>query len=138
MPFLPPLRPIRIHGLADALAAVEAARSLGLPSLTLVAGGYGGASWLLGIAARAAAEHPDIAIIPVLDCGDRAGEAQAALAAGMPHILFTGPAEAERRLAAIGAGLGATVTDGLPPAYDPRGARDPRSACRAWLSSTPD
>lgn len=133
----PLLRPIRIHGLADALAAVEAAQSLDRPSLALVAGGYGGASWLLGIAARATAEHPGVAIIPVLDCGDRAGEAQAALAAGMRHILFTGPAEAERRLTAIAAGLGATVTAVLPAAYDPRGAGDPRSACRSWLSSIP-
>jgi len=131
-------RPIRIHGLADARAAADAAQALGLTSLTLVAAGYGGASWLRGITARVATEHPSLAITAMLDCGDRPGEAQAALAAGMRHILFTGHPEAERRLSAIAAALGAIVPPALPPVFDPRNARDPRAACRSWLSSTSD
>ncbi|MBP2227012.1 hypothetical protein J2847_000279 [Azospirillum agricola] len=130
----PPSRPIRIHGLDDALAAAAAARALGLP-LTLVAGGYGGALWLLGIAAAVERRCPGVAVTAVLDCGDRAGEAQGALAAGIRHALFTGPPETAVRLAAIAAGHGATLLTALPPALDPRGIRNREAACRAWLSS---
>jgi len=137
MTVVPQTRPIRIHGLADARAAGAAAAALGLP-LTLVAGSYGGAPWLLSIVGRVARAHPGLTVAAVLDCGDRAGEAQGALAAGVPHALFTGRDDVAIRLAALAAGYGATLLTALPPVFDPRGTRDPEAACRAWLSSQPD
>lgn len=129
-------RPIRVHGLADARAAAMAADNLGLP-LTLMAGGYGGAPWLMGIMARVASEYPTLRVSGLLDCDDRAGEAQAALAAGMSGILFTGPPGVAARLAVIAVARGAVVLTDRPPALDPRGHRDPVAACRTWLSASP-
>lgn len=124
---------MRVHGLAEACAALEAAAGLGVP-VTLVGPPGGGALWLLRMVEAARAAVPAAVCTVVHDCGDRAGEAQGALAAGARHVLFTGPPEVAARLAAVSEACGAVLLTALPPALDPRGARDPAAACRAWLA----
>ncbi len=129
-------RPIRIHGLAEARAACAAAAELGVPLLLVsapAAAAHAGALWFRTVAARAAAEFPTLPLITVLDCADRAGDAQGALAAGVEAILFTGPALVGVKLAEIAAARGAVVLTTLPKALDLRGVRNQVAACRDWL-----
>ncbi len=111
------LRPILVRGLADAQAAAAGAESAGV-ALTLMAPPAGGALWLLGLIGRVRQAHPTLEVTGLLDCSDRAGEAQGALAAGVPALLFTGGREAADRLAAIAATRGAVLLTACPPLLD--------------------
>jgi hypothetical protein len=133
-------RPILIRNLGDALAAAQAAGSAGT-GLTLMAPPAGGALWLLGVVERVRRSHPALALTGLLDCGDRAGEAQGALAAGVPALLFTGHPQAAIRLSAIAAARGATLLTACPPQLDlaaeSRGSTHPdrlEALCRGWLT----
>ncbi|WP_376958668.1 hypothetical protein ABNQ39_02500 [Azospirillum sp. A26] len=135
-----PARPILIRSLGDALAAARAAESAGT-ALTLMAPSAGGALWLLGVLERVRRSQPGVASTGLLDCGDRAGEAQGALAAGVPALLFTGHPQAADRLAAIAAAQGATLLTRCPPLLDlaaeGRGtdrAERLEALCRDWLA----
>lgn len=133
-------RPIRIHGLPDARAACAAAAELGVPVLLVsapAASAHAGALWFRDVAARAAAEFPTVAVTAVLDCADRAGDAQGALASGLRTVLFTGRAEVAERLADIARARGATLLTGILPALDLRSVRDRDAACREWLGGGP-
>jgi DNA-binding transcriptional LysR family regulator len=140
----PPFRPILIRGLDDALAAAAAADSTGNP-LVLMAPPAAGALWLRGVVERVRGAHPGLEVAGLLDCGDRAGETQGALAAGLQLVLFTGRPDMADRLSAIAAARGAALLTRCPPALDlaattsPEG-RGPRRAaalealCSEWLS----
>ncbi|WP_448203369.1 hypothetical protein [Azospirillum sp. sgz302134] len=109
---------------------------MGVPLLLVsapAAAAHAGALWFRTVAARAAAEFPTLPLITVLDCADRAGDAQGALAAGVEAILFTGPALVGVKLAEIAAARGAVVLTTLPKALDLRGVRNQVAACRDWL-----
>ena len=125
-------RPVRVHGLADARVALAAAADLGRTAV-LVGSAAGGALWFRRLVEAARAEVPAAEVVAVLDCADRAGGAQGALAAGVRHVLFTGREDVAARLADIAAQSGAAVLTDLPDALDLRGARDPHAACRAWM-----
>jgi hypothetical protein len=57
--------------------------------------------------------------LAVLDCGDDAGAAQAAIRAGIEAIVFTGPDSVVRRLGDIAAARGCRVLTERPqPAHD--------------------
>ncbi|BAI71605.1 hypothetical protein AZL_009670 [Azospirillum sp. B510] len=140
----PPFRPILVRGLADALAAAAAAESTGT-ELVLMAPPAGGALWLLGLMDRVRRAHPTLEVTGLLDCGDRAGEAQAALAAGVPGLLFSGRPEAARRLAAIAETGGARLLTVRPPLLDlspladaggdgSHGPGPVEALCRDWLA----
>lgn len=144
----PPLRPILVSGLDDALiaagVAAAAGDSAGTP-LVLMAPPAAGGAWLCGLVDRVRKAHPGLEVAGLLDCGDRAGEAQAALAAGLPLVLFTGRAEAAGRLAAIAAARGAALLTRCPPVLDlaahasAEGRSRSRAAalealCRGWLA----
>lgn len=131
-----PAPAVLVHGLADALAALAAAAECGLPVTLLSApsaAAHGGVLWFLGVAELARRRHPGAACTAVLDCDDRAGDAQGALAAGAAAILFTGPAAVATRLEAIAVQRGAIVLTRRPAALDLTGVRNRTSACRAWL-----
>lgn len=128
-----------IRNLGDALAAARAAESAGT-GLTLMAPPAGGALWLLGVLERVRKSHPGLASTGLLDCGDRTGEAQGALAAGVPGLLFTGNPRAADRLAAIAVARGAVLLTRRPPLLDiaaeSRGsdrAERLEALCRDWL-----
>lgn len=140
----PPFRPVLIRGLDDALPAAAAADSAGTP-LVLMAPPAAGALWLRGVVERVGKAHPELEVTGLLDCGDRAGEAQGALAAGLRLVLFTGRPDMADRLAAIAAARGAALLTRCPAILDLAAAtsaegRDRRSAaalealCRGWLA----
>jgi hypothetical protein len=131
-------RPIRVHSLAEARAACAAAAECGVPLLLVsapAASAHAGALWFQDVVRRAAAEFPNVSLTAVLDCADRAGDAQAALAAGVHAILFTGPVSVAERLADIAAQRGAILLTDRPSALDLRDAGRMEEACRAWLSN---
>ena len=99
------------------------------------AAAYAGAGWFKALAGRGAAEFPDVPLTAILDCGDRAGDALAALNAGLRHIVFTGHPKSAAGLAAIADGLGATVHAVRPESYDLLNAADPFFAARRWCEA---
>jgi hypothetical protein len=128
---------IIIHSLADARAALAAARALNVP-VTLVsaegAGGYAGASWFKALIDAAAGEFPAVALTAVLDCADEPGTALNALRHGIKRLRFTGAAAPRRRLKDIAHELGAEIETGkAPQALDLLDQPDPEKAARAYL-----
>jgi hypothetical protein len=97
---------IVIHCAAHAVAALTAAATAER-SVTLLsaadAGIYAGPGWWREVIAAARAAAPAAQCAAVLDCGDEAGAAQAAIRAGVEVIVFTGPADVAARLADIAA-----------------------------------
>ncbi|ANC93055.1 hypothetical protein A6A40_03340 [Azospirillum humicireducens] len=113
----PQCRPILIRGLDDALAAAAAVGSTGMP-LVLMAPPAAGALWLNGVVERVRKAHPELEVTGLLDCGDRAGEAQAALASGSRLVLFTGRPDMADRLAAIAVARGGVLLTKCPAILD--------------------
>jgi len=129
-------RAVIIHELAHARAALAAAAALGTGVALWSAPGAAaaaGAGWFDAVVRLAAAGQPDAAVTAVLDCHDRADLAQAALRQGVPHVCYSGPTAAARRLADIAEQYGATLHRRRPPALDLLYCDAPESACRKWL-----
>ncbi|HWB51233.1 MAG TPA: hypothetical protein VG651_19125 [Stellaceae bacterium] len=80
------------------------------------AGIYAGAGWFTALADAARAAVPDARVSAILDCGDDAGAAQAALRAGVAAIVFTGRPDVAERLAGIAASRGARLLTRRPVA----------------------
>jgi hypothetical protein len=111
-----------VHGLAHAVAALEAAAEAGRPVTLLSAadaGIAGGPGWWREMIAAAREVVPQAQCVSLLDCGDDAGAAQGAIRAGVEAIVFTGREDVALRLADIArqrdAGL---VTKRPEPALD--------------------
>ena len=127
-----------VHSLAEACAALAAARAVGRV-VTLAsapgAGGYAGAGWFRALVECAAGEVPGAGGDAILDCAAEAGTVLAALRAGMKRLRFTGSEAAASRLAEIAAAQGARLTRAaLAPALDLAGCAAPEAACRAFLA----
>jgi hypothetical protein len=71
----------------------------------------------------------------VVDCGDDAGLAMAALRTGCRRLAFSGPAAVSQRLAEMAAEVGAWYRHEVevPPVLCLSPDDDARSRCRAWL-----
>jgi len=113
---------IVVHSLTHAVAALTAAAEAGRPVILASApeaGIYGGPGWFREMiaAAREAAPAPHSTML--LDCGDDAGAAQAAIRAGIEAIVFTGRADVAGRLADIAGRRGVRLlTERLALALD--------------------
>jgi acyl-CoA reductase-like NAD-dependent aldehyde dehydrogenase len=108
-----------IHSQAHAVAALAAAAEAGRPVILASApdaGIYGGPGWWGGLIAGARAAVPTGQAAALLDCGDDAGAAQAAIRAGIEAIVFTGPAEVARRLVDIARQRGCRLVHERPAA----------------------
>jgi len=95
---------IVVHSLGHAVAALQAAAEAGKPVLLLSAVNAGlsaGAGWWREAVAAARDLVPSATVDALLDCGDDAGAAQAALREGVEAIVFCGPDEVRERLADI-------------------------------------
>ena len=95
---------IVVHSLAHAVAALEAAAAADRNVVLLSAadaGVYAGAGWWKALIDAARDAAPQARFTEILDCGDDAGAAQAALRTGVSAIIFTGRADVAERLAAI-------------------------------------
>ena len=131
-------RVILFHSLAHARAALAAAAERGV-AVTLQsapgAAAYAGAGYLKAIADQAAAEHADVAVTAVIDCGADAGIAMAALRAGWRTVRFSGSAKVRARLADIATETGARLADEPEAApLDLLDSGDAGAACRHYLS----
>jgi hypothetical protein len=113
---------IVVHTLAHAVAALRAAAEMGRP-VTLAsapdAGIYGGPGWFREMIAAARQAVPEAQCTSLLDCGDDAGAAQAAIRAGVEAIVFAGRADVAARLADIAGQRGVRLATERPqPALD--------------------
>jgi hypothetical protein len=108
---------IVVHGLAHAVAALEAAAEAGKPVTLLSApdaGIAGGPGWWRELVAAAREAVPDAQSASLLDCGDDAGAAQGAIRAGIEAIVFTGRADVAERLADIAGQRGVRLLTNRP------------------------
>jgi hypothetical protein len=131
---LPPS--VVIHGLADARTALEA----GLPVTLLSAPDaalFAGCGFWHALVAQAKAEHPDVTAPDILDCGDAAGHALAALRLGQRILILAEGTPGRAAVAAIALASGATVLAARPPALDLARMGAARRL-RAWLRHAPD
>lgn len=127
---------IVVHSLAHATAALGAAVELRVP-VTLIsapsAAGYAGPGWFRAVVEQACAAHPKVQVTAVLDCGDMAGHALAALREGVRAIRFSGDTSA--KIENIAGQYGALVIAARPEALDLAAVadRDVVAACKDWL-----
>lgn len=134
-------RPIIVHSLAEAKAAVTVAVDLGLPVILRSAPGaaaYLGAQVFRDMIAEAAGPDCSIAVTAVFDCGGEAGLALGALRHGLKVIRIDAPAETRERIADIAAQTGARL-DGANgetgmPVLDLLDCGDPEARVRTWLT----
>ncbi len=134
-----------VHALAHAVAALEAAVETGRP-ITLLsapeAGIAAGPGWFREVDAAARATVPTAQSDALLDCGDDAGAAMAAIRAGVEGIVFSGRGDVATRLADIAAGQGTRLVTRRPDAaLDLAGVFFPepaalRRACAELLASS--
>jgi flagellar biosynthesis regulator FlaF len=111
---------IVIHSLAQAVAALSAAAEAGRPVVIASAPDAGidaGPGWFGALLHSAREAVPATQFEALLDCGDDAGAAMAALRAGLEAIIFTGPAEVAARLNDILAQAGARLITERPAAF---------------------
>ncbi|MCH7795863.1 MAG: hypothetical protein IH900_12120 [Proteobacteria bacterium] len=130
-------RPIIVHSLKEARAAVAVAAELGVP-VTLAsapeAAGYLGALWFRELVAMARAERPEAEVDAVLDCGDQPGHVMAALRQGLKRLRFTGPKSTATTLRALAGRYDAEIMTGALRAHDLMDQAEPEAACRRWLA----
>src|SRR3954454_18106261 len=115
---------IIVHSPAHAVAALRAAAEAGVPVLLLSAVDAGlsaGAGWWREMIAAGRDSLPGegtgaLLAGTLLDCGDDAGAAQAALRAGVEAIVFSGRADVFERLADIAGQCGSRVCRARPSA----------------------
>ena len=106
-----------VHSLADARATL----SLGQPATLLSAADaalYAGCGWWRALVGAARAEFPEVPATDILDCGDGAGQALAALRIGQIHLVLAPAAPGWDAVAAIAASCGGCVLAAPPPALD--------------------
>jgi hypothetical protein len=95
---------IVVHSLAHAVGALRAAARAGCAVVLASApdaGIYAGPGWFGALLAAARELEPAARSRALLDCGDRAGAALAAIRARIEGVVFTGRDDVARRLADI-------------------------------------
>jgi len=78
------------------------------------AAGYAGPAWFGALLDAARAAVPAARFRALLDCGEDAGAALAAIRTGISGVVFTGRADVALRLAAIAAQAAATLLTSRP------------------------
>jgi hypothetical protein len=128
-------RRVVVRSLRQALAAAEAAAALGVPLVLESAEGavaYAGIGWFAGLRQAVRERHPSLDLAFVLDCGDEAGTAMAALRRGFRRVRFSGPPAVAEKLRQMGLGL---ETGNAGAALDLGHAMQPEDACRKFLAA---
>jgi hypothetical protein len=108
-----------VHTLAHAVGVLKGGARLGQPVILASApdaGIYAGPGWWSALVAAAREAVPDTCFATLLDCGDRASAALAAIRAGVEQVVFTGRADVARRLAEIAAQHGVRLLAERPTA----------------------
>jgi hypothetical protein len=129
---------VMVNGADDARRAATAAQALGVPLMLVSApgaGGFAGCGWFAALVRATQGAFPQLCVTWALDCGDRAGDAMEALAAGCcPVVIFTGGDAAAARLRSVAAARGATLRQDRPDALILRAGGDVVAAARDRLS----
>lgn len=128
---------VAVNGADDARRAATAAQALGVPLMLVSApgaGGFAGCGWFAAMVRATQGAFPQLCVTWALDCGDRAGDAMEALAAGRPLVIFTGGDAAAARLKSVAAARGATLRQDRPDALILRAGGDVVAAARDRLS----
>jgi hypothetical protein len=73
------------------------------------ASSYLGAGFWRALQDKADAEYADVSFTLALDCADRAGDAMAALRAGVRHLIFSGRQDVTAKLRDMAGQLGAAI-----------------------------
>jgi len=127
---------VTVHSLAQARAALEAARAAGCGLALRSAPGAAsreGAGWFAALESLLRAEFPDVGFTASLDCGAAPGHALGALREGVRLVRLDGPPALRRKIAGIAAKMGARLDDDPAPALDLAALDDPAGALAAWL-----
>jgi hypothetical protein len=116
-------RGVVIHDSAQVAWAMATAQDVARGRVLPLLSAPGAAHWLsprlfLAIIERGVSAAPDMACLPVLDCGLAAGHALAALRAGCPALVLQAECPAYATLAAAAAEAGALLLPHAPPALD--------------------
>ena len=105
------LKTVTIRNLAEARAALDAARAVGatiaLASPEDAAIRYG-VLFYVQLSETLAAEYPELTPVIAFECGDRADLAHDAMRLGLKHIAFRGDPLSAEKLADVAANLGIT------------------------------
>ena len=109
---------IEVRDWAETRAALETARSRG--RAVFLCSPPGAAAWLgagywAALQTRARAEFSDVDFVLALDCGQNAGDAMAAIRAGVAVSLYRGAAPALARLRDMAAQAGVEVLPAPTP-----------------------
>lgn len=105
----------RIRNLDQAVALLRQAQAADATAVLWTASDEEGGQWLTALVAAACERVPGARAVPALACGDRAGDALAALRAGIRRIAFDGPGEIAAKLTALGLELAELPPDpGVP------------------------
>ena len=131
-------RAVRVYGLADAMRAGAVAHELGqairLFSAPDAVAGMGPA-WFRNIVSELERAYPALDVEAVLDCGDAAGYALAALRSGVKIIRFSGNPSAASKIKDIAGTHGARLERNPSRILDTRGEKDADAALRRWLAT---
>ena len=130
-------RPVIVRNLAQARAAVAAAKTVGVPLILRsppdMAGALGAAVFRR-LVDEAVACHPTVSVTAVYDCGPNPGWALDALREGLDAVHIQGTPAAKRRMADIAAAHGARLDASPGTALNLDDEANPEVACRAWLT----
>ena len=131
-------RAVRVHGLGDAMLAGSVAQELGV-AITLFSAPNAvaslGPAWFRYIVRDVERAYPGLDVEAVLDCGDTAGYALAALRAGIRIIRFSGSPPTVRKIKDIAGSYGARLVRRPSRILDPRREQDAAAALRKWLGN---
>jgi len=94
-----------------------------------------GPAWFRNIVSELERAYPALDVEAVLDCGDAAGYALAALRSGVKIIRFSGNPSAASKIKDIAGTHGARLERNPSRILDTRGEKDADAALRRWLAT---
>ncbi len=125
---------------ADHVRSVLAASERSGRAVTLVTpprgAAYLGLPYLKDMIALAGADHPGVDFDTVLDAGDDAAIAHAALAIGWPVVVFQGTENVRTKLAEIAGHTGGKLIAAPPAAHDLQNVANPTETAEILLSGS--
>lgn len=129
-------RAVMVCGLDDAMRAGAIAHELGVAIKLFSAPdavASMGPAWFQGMVRELERAYPDLDVEAVLDCGDAAGYALAALRSGVKFIRYSGNRSVARKIKDIAGSYGARLVRRPSRILDPRREQDADTALRKWL-----